>query len=130
MPKSRNQAFIDGHLGADPEVKTTTGGRKVCTFPVATSEKWKDKSGADKESTQWHKCVAWGALADTCGALKKGAFISLEGKIQTRSWEQGGEKKYITEIVLFKVHGQDKEKPAPESGSLFDGEAIRYEVPF
>ena len=100
-----NKALIIGRLGQDPETRYTQGGDAVTNFSVATSEKYKDRSGETVEKTEWHKVVAWRRLAEICGQyLKKGSQVYVEGKIQTRSWEDGtGKKRYTTEIVAQSV---------------------------
>ncbi len=97
-----NKALLIGRLGQDPEVKFTQSGTAVCNFSLATSETWKDKdSGEKQESTEWHKIVAWRRLAEICGEyLRKGSQVYIEGKLQTRSWEdQDGNKRWTTKIV-------------------------------
>lgn len=89
-----------GRLGKDPELKYTPSGTAVCTFSVATSENWTDKSGKKQEKTEWHKIVVWGKLGELCNQyLAKGRQTFVEGRIQTRSWDdQDGAKRYVTEI--------------------------------
>jgi single-strand DNA-binding protein len=100
MAKSLNKVQLIGHLGKDPELKYTPSGVAVATFSIATNESWKDQEGNVQERTEWHNIVAWRKLAEICGEwLKKGKRIYLEGRIQTRSYEKDGVKKYITEIV-------------------------------
>ena len=96
-----NKAIIIGNLCADPEQRSTQGGSQVSTFSVATSEKWKGKDGQMHESTEYHRIVAWGKLAEICGEyLNKGSKVYIEGKIQTRKWQdQNGNDKYTTEII-------------------------------
>ena len=97
-----NKAIIVGNLGRDPEVRFTSGGRAVAKFPVATTEKWTDQQGQRQEKTEWHNIVAWRKLAEICGEwLKKGRRVYIEGRIQTRSYDDKntGQKRYITEIV-------------------------------
>lgn len=100
---SVNKAIIIGNLGADPELRYTNAGTAVASFRVATNEKWKDMNGELKERTEWHNIVAWGKLGETCGKyLKKGRPVYVEGRLQTRSWEdQTGNKRYTTEIVAL-----------------------------
>ena len=102
---SVNKAILIGHLGRDPEIKYTPGGTAVANFSIPTNEKWTDKeSGEKKERTEWHKIVAWGRLGEICGEyLKKGKQVYIEGRIQTRSWEKDGVKKYITEIIAHNM---------------------------
>lgn len=100
-----NKVILIGRLGADPEVKTVTGGNNVARLSVATSENWTDREGQKQERTEWHRVVVWGKLADLCGKyLSKGRQVYVEGRLQTRSWEdQQGQKKYSTEIVANTV---------------------------
>ncbi|MBN2569821.1 MAG: single-stranded DNA-binding protein [Deltaproteobacteria bacterium] len=95
-----NKATLIGRLGADPETKYTQSGTPVATFNLATSETWV-KDGEKQEKTEWHRIVAWGNLAEICGKhLTKGKLILIDGKLQTRSWEdQEGNKRQVTEIV-------------------------------
>lgn len=99
-----NKVIIVGRLGKDPEVKTLSMGT-VANFPVATSESWIDKNGQKQEKTEWHRVTVWGKLAEICGKhLAKGKQVYVEGKLQTRQWEdQQGQKRYTTEIVALTV---------------------------
>ena len=100
---SVNKAIIIGHLGKDPDMRYLPSGEGVCNFSVATSEQWKDKStGEKKEQTEWHKCSAFSKLADICGKyLKKGSQVYIEGRIQTRKWQdKDGQDRYTTEIKV------------------------------
>jgi single-strand DNA-binding protein len=100
--KSVNKAILIGNLGKDPEVKYTPQGTAVAKFSLATNERFKDKEGNWQDRTEWHNVVAWARLAEICGEyLKKGGKVYIEGRIQTRSWDdqQSGQKKYMTEIV-------------------------------
>lgn len=96
-----NKAMIIGNLTRDPEVRTTTTGLSVTSFGVATNFVWTDASGQRQEKAEFHNIVAWRKLAEICGQyLHKGSKIYIEGRLQTRSWDdQTGNKKYITEIV-------------------------------
>lgn len=100
-----NKVIVIGRLGTDPEVKTVTSGQTVCRLSVATSENWTDREGQKQERTEWHRIVVWGKMAEICGQhLSKGRQVYVEGKLQTRSWEdQQGQKKYTTEIVANSV---------------------------
>lgn len=102
MAKSLNKVMLIGNLGKDPELRYTTSGVAVATFSLATNESWKDKEGNLQEKTEWHNIVAWQKLAEICGEwLKKGKKVYIEGRIQTRSYDDKntGQKRYITEIV-------------------------------
>lgn len=100
-----NKVIIVGRLGTDPEVRTVGSGSTVTRLSVATSENWVDKEGHKQERTEWHKIVVWGRLAEICGKhLSKGRQVYIEGRLQTRSWEdQQGQKRYATEIVANTV---------------------------
>ena len=94
-----NKIILVGHLGGDPEMKVGSSGVAFTTFTMATSDSWV-KDGQREERTEWHRIIAFGKLADICAKwLHKGKQIYLEGRIQTRSWEQDGVKHYTTEIV-------------------------------
>lgn len=104
-----NKAIIVGNLGKDPEVRTMQSGDKVCQLSVATSESWKDKqTGERKERTEWHRVVIFnqGLVGIAEQYLKKGSKVYLEGQLATRSWEQDGQTKYTTEIVLRPFRGE------------------------
>ena len=96
-----NKAIIVGNLGRDPEMRSTQSGTQVANFSVATSRQYTDSSGQRQDETEWHRIVAFGRLAEICGQyLRKGKQVYIEGRIQTRSWEdQNGQKRYTTEIV-------------------------------
>jgi single-strand DNA-binding protein len=101
-----NKVIIVGRLGADPEMKQIGSGSTVTRLNVATSESWTDKqSGQKQEKTEWHRITVWGKLAEICGKhLAKGRQVYVEGRLQTRSWEdQQGQKRYATEIVANTV---------------------------
>tara|TARA_R110001592_G_scaffold27763_5_gene102644 strand:- start:3727 stop:4224 length:498 start_codon:yes stop_codon:yes gene_type:complete len=106
---SVNKVILIGNLGADPDVRTMQSGDKVVNLSIATSESWKDKmSGERREKTEWHRVVVFNkGLVTVCESyLKKGAKVYIEGQIETRSWEQDGQKKYTTEIVLRPYRGE------------------------
>jgi len=96
-----NKVILVGNLGADPEIRYTPGGMAVVTFRLATSETRANKDGQKETKTEWHRVVAFGKLAEICGEyLSKGKQVYIEGKIQTRSWDdKDGNKKYTTEIL-------------------------------
>jgi single-strand DNA-binding protein len=98
---SVNKVILVGNLGADPELRYTNSGAAVANFRIATNERWNDKNGQQQERTEWHNIVAWGKLGEICGKyLKKGRSVYVEGRLQTRSWEDhSGNKRYTTEIV-------------------------------
>ena len=100
-----NKVILVGRLGADPEMKYTNSGTGVCRFNIATSERWTDKGGQKQERTEWHRIVAWAKLGELCNEyLKKGRQAYIEGRLQTRSWEdKEGNKKYTTEVIANTV---------------------------
>ncbi|MBW1681788.1 MAG: single-stranded DNA-binding protein [Deltaproteobacteria bacterium] len=96
-----NKVILIGNLGADPELRYTAGGTAVANFRIATTEQWTNRDGEKNERTEWHRIVAWGRLGEICGEyLHKGRQVYVEGKLQTRGWEdRDGNKRYTTEIV-------------------------------
>jgi len=99
---SVNKVILIGNLGKDPELKFLQSGQPVANFPIATSEKWKDKStGETKEQTEWHNIIMFGKLAEIAGQyLKKGSSVFVEGRLQTRKWQdKNGQDRYTTEII-------------------------------
>jgi single-strand DNA-binding protein len=100
--KSVNKVILIGNLGKDPEVKYTPQGTPVAKITLATNERFKDKDGQWQDRTEWHNVVLWQRLAEIAGEyLKKGGKVYIEGRLQTRSWDdkQSGQKKYMTEVV-------------------------------
>ncbi len=96
--------MIIGNLTRDPEVKVIPSGTKVCSFSVATSRTYKDKDGNKQETTEFHNVSSFSKLAELAGQyLKKGQNVLVEGRLQTRSWETNGEKKYRTEIIADNI---------------------------
>lgn len=119
---SLNKAIIIGRLGQDPDVRQTANGMSVANLSVATSEKYKDKSGQQQEQTEWHRITLWGKLADIAQQyLAKGALVCIEGKIQTRKWEdKDGTERYTTEIVgreLVMLGGSQSDNQAPKTST-------------
>ena len=99
---SVNKAILVGRLGRDPETRFTSGGQAVANFTLATDETFKDRTGERQKRTEWHRIVLWGKLAEiTQQYLKKGMLVYIEGRIQTRQWEdkRDGQKRTTTEIV-------------------------------
>jgi single-strand DNA-binding protein len=102
MAKSVNKVILIGRLGKDPELKYTASGTPFCRFSMATDDTWNDKaSGERQEKTEWHNIVVWDRLAEICNQyLTKGKLIYIEGKLQTREWDdQDGNKRRTTEVV-------------------------------
>lgn len=98
---SLNKVLLIGHLGADPESRFTTSGTAVATINLATNESWRSGEGEIKEKTEWHRCVLFGKQAETATEyMKKGQLVFLEGRLQTRSWDdKDGVKRYTTEVI-------------------------------
>lgn len=119
---SVNKAIIVGRLGRDPELKQLSSGNTVANMNVATSEKWTDKSGSKNESTEWHRIVVFGKKAEVCGKfLSKGSQVYIEGRLQTRSWEdKQGAKQYTTEIVANQITFLDSKGEAKQDSNYVD----------
>lgn len=103
---SVNKVILVGNLGADPELKYTPSNRPVCNLSIATNEVFKDKGGQRQERTEWHRVTVWGEQAENCSKyLGKGRMVYIEGRLQTRSWDDktDGKKRYSTEIVADRV---------------------------
>jgi single-strand DNA-binding protein len=101
--RSLNKVMLIGNLGKDPDLSYTASGVAVAKFSIATNERWKDQEGNFQERTEWHNIVVWRKLAEICGQyLKKGSKVYVEGRLQTRSWDDKntGVKRYSTEIVV------------------------------
>jgi single-strand DNA-binding protein len=127
--RSLNRVTLLGRVGKDPEVRYTASGKAVATFTLATSQRWRDQDGNDQERTEWHRIVAWGRLGEICGEyLGKGKQAYIEGRIQSRDWEdQDGNKRTTFEIIASDLillggpasdHGSRSETPEkkPSSG--------------
>ena len=115
-----NKAILIGNLTHDPEIRSLPSGIKVCSFSLATNRVWKDKNGARQESTDYHNVVVFGRQAETVAQyMRKGSSILVEGRIQTRSWDdkQSGEKKYRTEIVADRTQFGPKSQGGGNGGA-------------
>lgn len=138
-----NKVTVLGRLGAEPDIRTMQSGDKVANLNVAVSETWKDKqTGEKKEKTEWVKCVVFGGVVSVIeNYAKKGNRIYIEGKLQTRSWEQDGVKKYATEVVVQGFGGsvqiidwpnneynQDAHNQAKSNG--YQNDSLEDEIPF
>ena len=124
--KSLNKVQLIGNVGKDPELKYTPSGVAVASFSMATTEKWKDNDGNPQEKTEWHNLVAWRKLAEIVGEyVKKGKPLYVEGKIQTRSYEKDGVKRYSTEIVADEIimlgSGEQRKPEATADAPKDDG---------
>lgn len=102
---SVNKVLLIGRLGSNPEIRYTPSGAAVANFSVATNESWTDKSGQKQERTEWHRIVVWGKLAQLCGEyLSKGRQAYIEGRLQTRQWQdKEGQTKYTTEVIATTI---------------------------
>ena len=121
MSRSLNKAQIIGNLGADPEVRSTSGGTRVATLSVATSRSWTSRSGERQERTEWHRVVCWERLAEICERyLSKGDRVYIEGRIEYRQWEgQDGQTRYTTEIrarEMIMLGGSGDASPSRSGG--------------
>ncbi len=102
MARGINKVILIGNLGQDPEVRSTTSDQTVASFSVATSDSWRDKASGERiERTEWHRISAWGRLAEICrDYLRKGSRVYIEGRLQTRKWQdKDGNERYTTEVV-------------------------------
>lgn len=125
MAGSLNKVMLIGNLGADPEVRNTPSGAQVANFRVACTENWKDASGQRQERTEWVTIVAWKGLADIAQKyLRKGSKVYVEGKLQTRQWEDknGGGKRYATEVLCDNFIMLDG-RPGGGEGGGYEGGA-------
>jgi single-strand DNA-binding protein len=125
-----NRVQLIGRLGKDPESKYTPSGKKVCHFSLAVSNRWKDKSGEMKESTEWVNIEAWGRLGEVCQEyLKKGSLIFVEGRLKTDKYEdrERGETKYFTKIVAQTLQFLDK-KEKEEPMMALEEDSGEYEL--
>jgi single-strand DNA-binding protein len=121
-----NRVQLIGHLGKNPEVRTTAKGKKVSTFTLAVSRRWKNAAGEDKETTDWFNVEAWGHLGEVCKQyLHKGRLIFLEGQMRTDKYEHEGEMRYFTKVVATQMQMLDRkaeELPSVEGEELTDDE--------
>lgn len=115
---SVNKVVLVGHLGGDPETRYTPSGTAVANFNLATNETWRDNNSELQDKTEWHRCVMFGKSAELSGELlKKGQLVYLEGKLQTRNWEdKDGVKRYTTEVVgdIFTMLGRKMDNAGGE----------------
>lgn len=142
MSRSVNKITLIGNVGADPEIRTTPNGSKVAQFSLATSRSWKSSSGEAQERTEWHKCLAWNVgngkgLADVIERyVKKGDKLFLEGRIEYRTYEKDGEKRYVTEVLVRELvmlgnkHGETKPNAAAEAAAGVTGGEPNDDLPF
>lgn len=128
---SVNKAILVGRLGRDPETRYTSGGQAVANFTLATDESFKSRSGERQKRTEWHRIVLWGKLAEIAQQyLKKGTMVYIEGRIQTRQWEdkRDGQKKQTTEIVanVMRMLSSRAEGAAAGAGAGMGGGASAH----
>jgi single-strand DNA-binding protein len=129
MSKGINRAFLLGHVGKDPDIRSTNGGAVVASLSLATGERQKDGQGNWQDKTEWHNLVAFNRTAEIIrDYVRKGSQLMIEGKIQTRSWDdrESGEKKYRTEIFVYDItllgghpeeHGRDSSRSSGYAGA-------------
>ncbi len=133
-----NKVILIGRLGADPEIRYTPDGTMVTSFRLATDEQWKSKSGEKTQKTEWHRIVTFRKLAEICGNyLAKGKLVYIEGRIQTRAWEdKEGVKRYTTEIIASNMQMLDSKGQAKDTESNWNDQIPPYsdrgedDVPF
>ena len=135
MGRSLNRATLIGNVGADPEVRTTSSGKRVAQLSVATNRAWTDAEGTPHERTEWHRVVAWGRLAEVVEEyVKKGERLYVEGEIQYRSYEDGeGVTRYVTEInarelLMLGGRAAEEESVAPMPPSAAKAKRPRREA--
>lgn len=127
-----NKVILIGRIGKDPELKSTTGGNQVATTSLATSRRYIDKEGAKQEATTWHNIVAWGKTAEIMAQYApKGKLVAVIGRIDNRSYDKDGEKKYISEIVVEELEllggkSDATDKPAPTANDDDDGSGLPF----
>ena len=134
-----NRVQLEGFTGQDAKLKYLPSGQPVANLSVATSERYKDAKGNDQEKTEWHRIVVFGKAAERAGKIRKGQLVTLEGKLQTRSWDgKDGKKQYITEVVAQRVHviqigeQQQASEPRRETAKAVEGsqDAAEDDIPF
>ncbi|MDD5476034.1 MAG: single-stranded DNA-binding protein [Syntrophales bacterium] len=134
-----NKVILVGRLGADPEIRYTQDGAMVTNLNIATNEQWRDKEGEKQQRTEWHRVVTFRRLAEICGNyLSKGSLVYVEGRMQTRSWDdKDGNKRYTTEVVATsmqmlerKGQGSDQADAVPNTYGGMSGSDTHDDVPF
>lgn len=135
MANGINKAILIGNLGGDPELRHTPNGASVCNFSIATNESWTDKSGDKQERTEWHRIIVWGRTGEACAKhLSKGRQVYVEGRIQTRKWEdKDGITRFLTEVVAQHVQflgggggGRRDDDAPPPSDEFVDDSDIPF----
>lgn len=134
MSRGLNKVMIIGRLGRDPEMRYTPSGRPVTSFSVATNRSWVNSEGERRDDTEWFNVIAWGNLAEICKQyLTKGQQVYVEGRLQTRGWEDdSGKKYYRTELVANEmiILGDRRGPEAAEESAAEEGESQSGEFPF
>jgi single-strand DNA-binding protein len=133
MSRGLNKVMIIGHLGRDPELRYVPSGRPVASFSVATTRGWTNANGERREETEWFNVVAWGHLAEICKQyLRKGEQVYIEGRLQTRGWEdREGKKHFRTELVAQEMIMLGGLQPSEaEDVPEYEEEAPEDEYPF
>jgi single-strand DNA-binding protein len=132
-----NKVILVGRLGGDPEIRYTNTGTAVANFSLATSTNWTNKDGQREEKTEWHRVVAFGRLGEICGEyLNKGKQVYVEGRLQTRSWEdKDGNRRKTTEIVAQQLQmlgtpSGDRPSPDEDVGTPEGGDIAEDDIPF
>jgi single-strand DNA-binding protein len=125
---SVNKVILVGNLGADPELKYTPSNRPVCNLNIATNDVWKDKAGQKQERTEWHRVNVWGDQAEHCSKyLAKGRTVYIEGRLQTRKWQdKEGKDRYTTEVVADRVVFLGGQGPGADAGSGGGGRGKKW----
>ena len=131
---SVNKVVFVGHLGGDPETRFTPSGAAVANFNIATNESWRDSNGELQDKTEWHRCVMFGKTAELAGELlKKGQLVYLEGKLQTRNWEdKDGVKRYTTEVIcdMFTMLGRKMDSGGAQVSPVETNDDDDDDLPF
>jgi len=131
---SVNKVVLVGHLGGDPETRFMPSGAAVTNFNMATNESWKDTNGELQDKTEWHRCVMFGKSAELAGELlKKGQLVYMEGKLQTRNWEdKDGIKRYTTEVVcdMFTMLGRKMDTDSSQEATPASNSEEEDDLPF
>ena len=142
MAKGVNKVIVLGNIGRDPEIRTLPSGALVANLSLATSEFVKDKAGNRQERTEWHRCVAFGRTAEIVrDYAAKGSQVFIEGRLQTRSWEKDGEKRYATEIVVMHLqllnfkrdgaqHSHREDDVEHQRGRSYEHTGEDHDIPF
>ena len=132
---SVNKVIVLGNLGKDPELRHLPNGDAVCNFSLATTESWKDKEGNKQDKTEWHNVVIFRKLAEIAGEyLKKGRPVYIEGRLQTRKWQdKEGKDRYTTEIVADQMQmlgSRDEAKEVAKTPALANFDDMESDIPF